>query len=457
VIQQLKMIYRVRHFCTLFSVPAIFLLPGCTGSNPANTEIVNQLCDEVAAPYMLNTTALPAELSTASTSSGWGGSLAAKFSVAVDRTSNIIYVGFTRDVNGTLTATIASAGGIVAEFPGAICAGIAVTVNGVAALIFDPNTSISERRWAGVVRFDPAGNILFNTDLFRSPNLDDVGTKGAPSTGRFGYIAETDELVAYFGHTQRYDDGVRHQGGYLARISASGEQTLVSGWFGSHNLDQRLFIDGGNSAMLGLGDAYPEGIFYRTLNGSGRPDVLFKLAAAGNGTANGQLGGMVDLGDNILISFVTNNSIDQNINAGTWPDINEEVADMIRDAAANGNVIGLMTMPKGVDADSALEPVWLNPEISDSTRITRLKSAPYGGEGLTLLMWAESPNTGRNTSIEGYYSMVVNGKGKVCQEKTAVPSANLFTAGDDIVQGPGSSVVWANDESGAITIVTLTP
>ena len=39
--------------------------------------------------------------------------------------------------------------------------------------------------------------------------------------------------MAYFGHTQRYDDGVRHQGGYLATVDASGAQDLIDGWFGS--------------------------------------------------------------------------------------------------------------------------------------------------------------------------------------------------------------------------------
>src|SRR5690606_20153997 len=113
-----------------------------------------------------------------------------------------------------------------------------------------------------VQRFGAAGQQSFSTDLFRSPNLEDEGTKGEASSGRLGYLSGSDTLVAYFGHTQRYDDGVRHQGGYLATVDAAGSQELLNGWFGSHNLDQRLWTGESAGAVIGLGDAYPIGIFY---------------------------------------------------------------------------------------------------------------------------------------------------------------------------------------------------
>ena len=68
--------------------------------------------------------------------------------------------------------------------------------------------------------------------------------------------------MAYFGHTNRSSDGVRHQGGYLAKVDANGNASVLDDWFGSHNLDQRLLGGGPEAATLGLGDAYPIGIIF---------------------------------------------------------------------------------------------------------------------------------------------------------------------------------------------------
>ena len=87
-----------------------------------------------------------------------------------------------------------------------------------------------ERLWSSVMRVSATGELRFDTELLRSTNPEDVGTKGKSSTGRLAYVPATDSLVAYFAHQQRYDDGVRHQGGYLAIVDASGVQDLISGW-----------------------------------------------------------------------------------------------------------------------------------------------------------------------------------------------------------------------------------
>jgi hypothetical protein len=282
-------------------------------------------------------TPFDASLGTARASDGWGSENYARYSVAIDPATNAALVGFT---TSDQTSIVASVDGVIASTPGAHNAGIAVTGDGVAALLFDPNSDVDVRTWAAVARYGWDGSERFNIDLFRSPNLEDVGTKGAPGSSRFGYLRASDTLVAYFGHTQRYDDGVRHQGGYLATVDAAGNQNLLDGWFGSHNLDQRLLVEGSAPAVLGLGDAYPEGIFFSFLNDNPRTNVIYPLAAAGNGTANGQLGGMVDLGGEIVIPFTTNRSIPQDLDAGTWPDIDETISDQIREAAASGTDLG---------------------------------------------------------------------------------------------------------------------
>ncbi len=424
----------------------------------ADSEVGEVTCDQAAGPYTIESEPLGPDVIAVQGASGWGANLAPFLSVAVNPEDNQVYVGLTQDLDGTPTATIAGRSGIVAETPDAVNAGIAVTADGFGQLLFDPNPAIDDRMWAAVVRFGTDGSPLFNTDLFRSPNLDDEGTKGAPNTARLGYIPGTDELVAYFAHTQRYDDDVRHQGGYLALVDSSGEQNLLDGWFGSHNLDQRLLVEHDDAAVLGLGDAYPEGIFFSFTSQGPRTNVIYQLASAGNGTTNGQLGGMVDLGDEIVIPFITNNSIAQDIDAGTWPDIDETVSDQIRAAADNGTDMGLLRVAKDASPDSELPAAWVTPKLTDGTSFVQLKSAPYGDGGLILLLWAERSGSDWRSEVTGYFSMVVDQDGAVCQPRTPFDSQYAFTEGDDIITTPNGTIVWANaDTNGEVNIITLTP
>jgi hypothetical protein len=419
---------------------------GTAGSGPAT-------CSEAAAAYTLSATPLDASLVPSSASSGFGNRGFARLPVAVD-TTNQAYVGLTTAA-GAVIAPVG--GGAPITVPGAVNAGIAVTNDGLAVLLFDPNTSVDARTWAAVRRVRADGSEVFQTDLFRSPNLDDEGTKGAPSSSRLGYVAGTDTVVAYFAHTQRYDDGVRHQGGYLATLDASGEQTVLSGWFGSHNLDQRLLVDAQGGAVLGLGDAYPEGIFFSFLGNRPNAEVLYALASAGNGATNGQLGGMVDLGDAIVVPFITNRSIPQDLDAGTWPDIDDAIAQQIRDAAANGTDMGLLSVPKtGMNPDAELEAVWLTPAPATGARLESLKAARYGEGGLVLLAWAESTGSNRQTTSQ-YFTMVVDRMGAVCQPKTPLAAEFAFTSGDDIVRRADGAIVWATLAGNAVSLVTLTP
>jgi len=410
-------------------------------------------CSEAAAAYGIAATPLDASLVPLGSSSGFGNRGYARLPVAVDGATNQVYVGLTTSAG----AVIAPVGGAPITVPDAVNAGIAVTNDGVAVLLFDPNATVDDRVWAAVRRVRADGSEVFQTDLFRSPNLVDVGTKGAPSTSRLGYISGTNEVVAYFAHTQRYDDDVRHQGGYLATLDAAGEQTLLSGWFGSHNLDQRLFVDAEGGAVLGLGDAYPEGIFFSFLEERPSTEVLYPLAAAGNGATNGQLGGIVDLGDELIVPFITNRSIPQDLDAGTWPDIDEAISQQIRDAAATGTDMGLLRVPKtGMNPDAELTATWLTPAPAAGARLESLKAARYGAGGLVLLAWAESTGSNRQATSQ-YFTMVVDRDGAVCQPKAPLAAEFAFTSGDDIVRRPDGAIVWATLQGSAVSLVTLTP
>jgi len=316
---------------------------------------------------------------------------------------------------------------------------------------------VDQRRWAAVKRLRADGSEIFSVDMFRSANLDDVDTKGAPRTSRLRYVAENDEIVAYFSHTQRYDDGVRHQGGFVGRVSGAGTLEVLDDWWGSHNLDQRLVQEGSSIALVGLGDAFPEGIFYGLAAPRMRTTVIYPLASSGNGATNGQLGGIVDLGDVFLVPFVTNRSVPQDLDAGAWPDIDPAVSMQIREAAANGTDVGILRVPKsGTLPMAGLTATWIEIQRGTNARIQRLKSARYGDGGLTLLAWAEGVGTGRNPMLS-YFTMVIDQQGAVCQPRTPLDGKFAFTAGDDIVRGPDGKLVWANVQGTTIQVVTLTP
>jgi hypothetical protein len=427
---------------------------GSAGSS-GGTGPVTVTCGEAAASYTVNVTPFATSLAPYSASSSWGSNLAAQRPVSVH--GERLYVGFTTESGDSRSAVAVGEDGSTLTVPDAVLGGIAATSDGAAMLLFDPNTNVDERTWAAVVRLQADGTQTYLTDLFRSPNLEDVDTKGAPGSGRLGYLTSTDEVVAYFGHTQRYDDGVRHQGGYLATVGADGAQQILSDWFGSHNLDQRLFTDGSGAAVLGLGDAYPEGIFFSFLSERPRTSVLYPLAAAGNGATNGQLGGVVDLDDELMVPFITNDSIPQDLDAGTWPDIDETIADRIREAAANGTDLGFLLVPKnGSNPDTALEATFVDAALSEGARLERLKAERYGSGDLVLLAWAETTGGSRDATSE-YFTLVIDREGAVCQPKTPLAAELAFSGGDDIVRRPNGAIVWSVVQDGVVSLVTLTP
>jgi hypothetical protein len=411
-------------------------------------------CGDAARAYTVAVTPLDPSLVPDAPAQSWGG-VAPRTPVAVDPSTGKVFVAFTRLEGSTRSVVIASDEGTPIVVPNATAGGVAVTNDGVAALLFDPNTSVDARTWASVARFTAGGAEVFKTDLFRSPNLDDVGSKGGPSSARLGYVPATDALVAYFGHTQRYNDGVRHQGGYLATVSAGGAQTVLSGWFGSHNLDQRLLIDGDRIAVLGLGDAFPKGIFFSYTERL-RTNVIYRLAADGVGSTNGQLGGMVPFADDVIAPFITNRSIAQDLDAGPWPNTDMAISMQIRQAAAAGTDLGLLAVPRTMLPSGDLAPVWLDAAVASGARLGSLKAAQYGTSDLVLLGWAETTGERRNLSSR-YYTMVVDREGAVCQPKTELPAAQAFMAGDDIVRRADGTIVWANVQAGRVQIVTLTP
>lgn len=413
-------------------------------------------CAEAATAYELITSPLDAAFVPLPLSRSWAGS-SARTPVAV-AADGAVYVGFTRQDGAIITRSDGAADdAFVLE--GAALGALVATADGVGALLFDPNDTVDDRTWAAVARLDTGGNVLFRTDLFRSPNLEDEGTKGGAKSGRLAYVATTDTLVPYFGHTQRYKDGVRHQGGYLATLDAAGTQTLVDGWFGSHNLSQRILVTDSRVAVLGLGDAFPKGIFFNYLQANGmRPRVVYALASDGVGSTNGSLGGMVDLESSVALPFITNRSIPQDLDAGPWPNTDQAISAEIRKAASEGRDIGLLLAPKTDLPAGDLSPIWIDAQASDGARLTNLESALYG-PGLVLLAWEETSgdSRGRGTASSNFFTIVVDQAGTVCQPKTPLPAGLGFAPGDELVRAADGSILWASAEGERIQLVRLLP
>jgi hypothetical protein len=109
--------------------------------------------------------------------------------------------------------------------------------------------------------------------------------------------------------------------------------------------------------------------------------------------------------------------------------------------------------------DTNLDVVWIDVGLGDGTRLERLKSAPFGGEGLILLAWAEVTGSGgfRGNVELTFYTMIVDPSGAVAREKTALGAGLSFTAGDDIVAGPGGGAYWSVSSESGISVVSFIP
>jgi hypothetical protein len=156
-----------------------------------------------------------------------------------------------------------------------------------------------------ISRVSSTGTTLFSTLVFGTTNQAEVGSKGEPgafSSGRLAFNPATQRLIAYVGHTQRWPDNVRHQGGHVATMSLTGVLTVINPWYCSHNFDQRVLVDGNNFYTLAHGDAYPRAlVFGRWQDGVagtsfvGNTEYFPISGAIGNNTTNTQTGGMVKL------------------------------------------------------------------------------------------------------------------------------------------------------------------
>jgi hypothetical protein len=107
--------------------------------------------------------------------------------------------------------------------------------------------------------------IVFGNVDNTQPNS--AGGPGTAGSGVLGFDPQNKVLVSYVAHDMAWDlNGVRHQAGILRLIDSASGAVLApsngnpwetgSGWFYSHDFNQRLVVDGGTYYTLAHGDAY---------------------------------------------------------------------------------------------------------------------------------------------------------------------------------------------------------
>jgi hypothetical protein len=119
--------------------------------------------------------------------------------------------------------------------------------------------------------FDKTGKELFSTRIWGDIDKRKVFSKGDPgaaSSALIRYNSSDNIILLYLGHDMRWDDNVRHQGGWIGfldgttgKILMNGDEPLGNQWYFSHNFDQRGMLSSeGKFYTLAHGDAYPRAL-----------------------------------------------------------------------------------------------------------------------------------------------------------------------------------------------------
>jgi hypothetical protein len=267
-----------------------------------------------------------------------------------------------------------------------------------------------------ISRFDQSGGEIFSTRIFGDQNIDSVWAKGQPgsfSSGRIVFNPVTQKIGFYCGHTMKWDDGVRHQGGYIGFMDLAGSFFGANTWFFSHNFDQRLIAVDSFYYALAHGDAYPRALGFSKWRdaapaGSKLADVNYFAipGTVGDNATNTQTGGIIPLADgNFGVVFTS--AIDR----------------------SSYDVCYMQISPAG----AVLATVWITfyqpPAFALFPRI-----APYGAN--VLLMWEEI-----NGSAPQVTTCIVGGGGTVLSPFGHIDGI-MLSPWYDLVPLPNGDMVW---------------
>jgi hypothetical protein len=281
-----------------------------------------------------------------------------------------------------------------------------------------------------VSRFDESGAEIFSTRLFGDKNADSVWAKGEPgtaSTARIQFNNLTKRIACYCGHSMKWDDNVRHQGGYICFLDLNGKvitktnssEPVGNTWFYSHNFDQRLYASGDYFYTLAHGDAYPRSLgLTKWTDKAGVKNPVFSCeffkisGSTGDNTTNTQLGGFAQFKNGTFgVIFSSSNG-------------------------RNARDICFKTID---GAGIASEELWLTSYTSPSFAI-HPRAARFGA--WIFLAWEEVSG---GASTMQY--MVLDSLGRIALPKTNVDGVHVSTM-YDIINLPDGDIAWAVPSSG---------
>lgn len=265
-----------------------------------------------------------------------------------------------------------------------------------------------------IAGFNGKGNTVFDTRIFGEKNSDEVKSKGYPGKAgstRLAYNPRTKKVGVYTAHTMKWGDNVRHQAGYISLLSLSGENKTVSGWYVSHNFDQRMIVKDGEFYLLAHGDAYPRALVFnkRGADGGKGFSVQYHKIPGESGDNNTwcQTGGVVVMDDkrSAVVFASSNDRESHDVCIKTFDTTGKE-----------------------------LESRWLT-EYTPGTKGSYPRIASYG-KGL-LVAWEQSDGDG---PVMQY--VLLDGSLKTLQKQTPVADVHV-SPWNDMVNLSGGSVVWA--------------
>lgn len=298
-----------------------------------------------------------------------------------------------------------------------------------------PHSGSAYEFW--VTRVDGAGKPAFTKMVFGDANKDVVDAKGEPGTfssGRIGYNPASKKLCLYVGHTMRWNDGVRHQAGFMAFMGLDGTFGVANGWYSSHNFDMRLLRIGSDWFTLAHGDAYPRALGFAKWSDAGAKGSqafdkqwLKIPGGVGDNKTSTQLGGFVAYPDG------TFGAVFATANGRNAFDVG------YRQLSAKGDTLSLHWLTQYPAGTFAIFP-----------RIAR------HGEN-ALILWEEV--TGN--AVAGIQAAIVAPAGTSVQGKTPLPDKALrLTPYHDVSALPNGKFLWAvqkGNDSISVVKLTVTP
>jgi hypothetical protein len=293
-----------------------------------------------------------------------------------------------------------------------------------------------------VIKLDPAGAVLFNTDLDLARHAYDSRAEKIINpmvAGSARLAVGGNEVALVHGNNTDPDwniGGARHQKALSTRLDTSGAVIRASPVWVSHSFDQRLLYDGSGIIEHHLGDAYPR---YVVFGRDHRSYPLFHIKGPlGENLTATRLGNVALIESDPTYGYlalfatestaVTGDSYDSRINGPR----NLAIVRVDRgDNSLDPNMPHTLTVISvGVEVTNRLR--WLTQYTAGSNlHAERPKLVAIGGDRYVVL-WEEWRNTGEwSDTFIGVYGMVIDDEGSILQAARLLTSQHHLHRGDD--------------------------